>query len=751
MTAADDVAGLAGVTGITGAAGSSALSTYIPNQWLDLTDTKLPSKPHEVYELCRYLACTSPAHKTYVRNFSTLPVTEVLVRNAADTSDAVKKATGGNHAAGARQPGVIAIGGDDGATQWANYLDKTIKLRSFLKQFAATACMYSAAVALIQRPFVKQCTCPHCGTPNDLRPGSFQLVDGYLRAKVFSCDTPSCQKTFDAPIRDMIISHDKYRIKPVVLDMNCIRSLRNQFTGAVRLYYRIPDSEVEMIEYYARYDHEMFLGYRQEYLEAVLSPAGHALVTDGTGGRVMRLRDEEVFIWTSPFPSHGIHGLPIPDMVASFKETWLLRIYEKSSQATAAQGLNPLTILFPAPSPGGTTLWDNINVSNYMPVIADVVKRHSSDPNYRGVMPFPVGSHTVGGEGKALTVHQEIRATMEMICASLGCPVEFLFGGMSYSGSNVSIKQVLALLQEMQTGLKELAQWVSDHISIYCEEPGNYLLDMADLRIGDDLAFVGALSSMVSAGQLSMSRLHAELRINHEAEKKAIEDDIDFNNKIQKKRADLEAENQANIMKAQAQAQGRGAGIAALAELGQAVQNALAVRRDHDMITFLGADPNRMMQFLGPNAPELRRAQSMVERTMHAPVDPSMHGAGPQPVPPPTPAAEGGPLDLESRIAENVANFTLQGDGQEEEAVEENPEAAQEMTLEDLVASFSQIPVNRWEEAFAVAKNDAAIDPAILQELRSMLDGAKAQRQADMPEQRAGIRDPLLGGGGGGI
>jgi len=749
LSPSDDAAGLLGMGGTEGASGIGNLRTYVPNQWMDLTDTKLPSRPHEVYELCRYLAATSPAHKTYVRNFSTLPVTEILVQNMAATSAAVQDAGGGANSAVRRNAGVIAVGGDAAAMGWADYLDRKIKLRTFLKEFAASACMYSAAVALVQRPFVKQTKCTHCGARNDLRLGNFQLLEGYLSAKM-TCD--SCEKEYQGPIEDVIVEMDRFRIRPVVMDMNNIRSLRNQFTGQVRLYYVIPEDEARAIEQYALYDHEMFLQYRQEYHQAIFSPMHHAMITDGTNRSVLRLRDEELFLWRSPFPPNGVHGLPIPDMVASFKETWLLRIYEKSSQATAAQGLNPFTILFPAPPPGGESLFQHINVSNYMPVIADSVRRHAQDPNYRAVMPFPVGQLTIGGEGKALTVHQEIRATMEMICAALGCPVEFLFGGMSYSGSNVSIKQVLALLQEMQTGLKDLAQWVSDILCDYLQQPGSYLIDMADLRIGDDLAYIGALSSMVSAGQLSMSRLHSELRVNHEAEKLAMRADVDFNNEMQEKRAALEAENQAKIMTMQAQGQGRGAGVAALAEINQAAENALAVRGDSKLMNFLLSDPNRAIQFLGANSQEVREHQSMVERTMARPVDPSMHGMGPVPVPAPTPAAEGGgDMDIDSRIAQNVAAFSM---GEGEGVVEEEPddmmeERTPEEELERLMGLFQQIDPDRWEEAFAVASKAPDVDPSVLQELRAKLDMSKAQYQAAMPDTRAGVRDPRIGGGGG--
>jgi len=55
-------------------------------------------------------------------------------------------------------------------------------------------------------------------------------------------------------------------------------------------------------------------------------------------------------------------------------------------------------------------------------------------------MPLPVTQQTLGGDGRALMLSQEHRQWSEHIVAGMGVPIEFVFGGMQYSGSNVSMR-----------------------------------------------------------------------------------------------------------------------------------------------------------------------------------------------------------------------------------------------------------------------------------------------------------------------
>ena len=82
----------------------------------------------------------------------------------------------------------------------------------------------------------------------------------------------------------------------------------------------------------------------------------------------------------------------------------------------------------------------NANWSNVADNLAVQLQRSVRDPNYKVVSPVPVNVINVGGEGRALLLTAEIQQIQEEILAGMNVPREFIFGGMSYSGSSISLK-----------------------------------------------------------------------------------------------------------------------------------------------------------------------------------------------------------------------------------------------------------------------------------------------------------------------
>ena len=63
------------------------------------------------------------------------------------------------------------------------------------------------------------------------------------------------------------------------------------------------------------------------------------------------------------------------------------------------------------------------------------VATHNSDNAYIPILPLPIGQETIGGDGRALLLTQEIRVWSEHIVAGMGVPNEIIFGGLSYCQS----------------------------------------------------------------------------------------------------------------------------------------------------------------------------------------------------------------------------------------------------------------------------------------------------------------------------
>lgn len=113
-----------------------------------------------------------------------------------------------------------------------------------------------------------------------------------------------------------------------------------------------------------------------------------------------------------------------------------------SKNCIAQSFITPLRIIFPQAGSADSSPYSTTDLGNWRRRIETEIAKWRQDPGYISVMPLPVGNESIGGEGKALMLHQEMRAWSEQIVAGLHVPIEFVFGGLSYSGSNVSMRML---------------------------------------------------------------------------------------------------------------------------------------------------------------------------------------------------------------------------------------------------------------------------------------------------------------------
>jgi len=81
---------------------------------------------------------------------------------------------------------------------------------------------------------------------------------------------------------------------------------------------------------------------------------------------------------------------------------------------------------------GVATHNSSINLGDWKDQISEEIKRWRFDNNYIPILPLPIGNQTIGGNGRAMLLGQEIRVWSEHIVVGMGVPQELIFGGLSY-------------------------------------------------------------------------------------------------------------------------------------------------------------------------------------------------------------------------------------------------------------------------------------------------------------------------------
>ena len=154
-------------------------------------------------------------------------------------------------------------------------------------------------------------------------------------------------------------------------------------------------------------------------------------------------------------------------------------------------------------------------------------------PNYKIVSPVPVNVINVGGEGRNLLLTPEIEQIQNEILAGMNVPREFIFGGLSYSGSSISLRILenqfatyrLLLEDFVQNFLikgmaKARGEWLTED-----DNENLVTIKFAELKMQDDVQQKQLIVQLNSAGKCSNDYMWKAFGIDPEKMKSAIEEE----------------------------------------------------------------------------------------------------------------------------------------------------------------------------------------------------------------------------------
>jgi hypothetical protein len=199
-----------------------------------------------------------------------------------------------------------------------------------------------------------------------------------------------------------------------------------------------------------------------------------------------------------------------------------------------------------------------INLMEWRDHVATEIARWRYDNNYIPIMPIPLGNQTIGGDGRALLLTQEIQAWSEHIMSGLGVPREFLLGGMSYAGTNVSMR----MLENQFIGFilrhKQLANWVMKQVANFMGWP-EAEIRFKPFKMADDIQRKAYLFQLNQAQKVSDSTLLADADLDQTQEDEIMIKEtakrLEASKRQQLAMAEIQGEAQVVMAKAQAKAQ----------------------------------------------------------------------------------------------------------------------------------------------------------------------------------------------------
>ena len=207
------------------------------------------------------------------------------------------------------------------------------------------------------------------------------------------------------------------------LDLTRLKLDRDPKTGEKIYYYNIPPEIKHVIR--TQKPKEKFDKIPKIFKDAVAKKG------------LVKLKSEYVYHMQMPSES-GDDGLwATPPVLHAMKLILYSNVLRQAQEAIAYEHIVPRRIYFFEET---QSFAPGMDFADMAQEFATELKKQLDDPNYQVISPFPIQQIQHGGQGKALLLVPELEQLQETILAAMGCPREFVFGGVSYSGSTTSLR-----------------------------------------------------------------------------------------------------------------------------------------------------------------------------------------------------------------------------------------------------------------------------------------------------------------------
>ena len=441
--------------------GSSVQGVNYPSPFFDVAHTYLPTTVKQLFRWCRYYFLTNPLINATVFKLSEYPVTDIIIDH---DSPEVKKT-------------------------WTEYFQDHLRYRGFQIECGLDYHTYGNAMIGMGFPFKKYLYCGNCrysGLANKIRP--HWVFTNYA----FRLTCPGCGWVGDARAQD-IYFRNASGIKTIRWNPEDVEINYNDLSGEYTYFYTIP----------AVIRNDVVIG-RKEVVEGIPQVFIQALREQ----KGVIFSKDNFFHLRRPTLATQDRGWGIPLLLPVLKDTFYLQVMKKAQEAILLEHIVPLRVLFPQAGSGSADPYTSINLVDWRDHVAQEIARWRYDNNYIPILPLPIGQETIGGDGKALLLTSEIQQWSEQIMVGMGVPREFLIGGMSYAGTNVSMRMLENAFIGYIIRQLGLIRFVMKQVAAYMDWP-EVKLRFKPFKMADDIQRKAYEFQLNQAGKLSDTTLLA--------------------------------------------------------------------------------------------------------------------------------------------------------------------------------------------------------------------------------------------------
>lgn len=372
-------------------------------------------------------------------------------------------------------------------------LFEKINVRSILVRMGLDYFVLGNSYFSLSMPFKRLLHCPECGSAAALTEDTKFKVTS--RGYVLTC--PHCGKTVTPEIKDVATKNFK-DIHPILWDPLNMKVEYDEMFGTSDYFYSIP----------GQVSHDLEMGNKRAwslYPMQIIEAARAKQLFQLNSNKILHLKR-----WTHSSAYNKGYGQPLISPV--LKYLFHLLVLIRAQDALAIDQILPWTIISPS-SNGSIDPAGDINLNQFSSSLEMEYKQWKKNPMRKSIMPIPVNAQIVGAQGKALMLTNEIQEITNQILAGMSVPNEFVYGGLQWSGANVSMR----MLENQFINYRNMMQEVINYIVKECSINfgiAEIKVYMQPFKMADDVAQKDLLIRLSEGMIISKHTVMSEL-MNH--------------------------------------------------------------------------------------------------------------------------------------------------------------------------------------------------------------------------------------------
>lgn len=413
---------------------------------------------------------------------------------------------------------------------WKVLLSNTLQIKPFQMETNLDLVTYGNAFVTLHYPFARFLVCAQCKESTAWKSAQKKIDNLKIKMKCSRCSHDGEAKIRDVPFKS-VENIRLVRINPEFIDIKY-----NDASGRHTYLYSIPDKLKRQI---MAGDPDILEDTPAIYIEAIKQR------------KKIKLSNQNLFHLKRPTLAGKDMGWGMPLIARALKDLYYFYTLRRGQEAIINEHIVPFDVIFPQAS-GKYDPYVHSDLTSWKSEIQRQLAAKRKDPNYKAVLPFPVGFERIGGDGKALMLTPELDFLSKTIIGSAGIPQEFVFGGsMQWSGSSISLRTLENDFLHHRSQLLQMTIWLVERLRVYLGMPAPKTIKFSDFKMADDMQKLQMLQNMAQAEKLDWDTLLKEMGYDPNIVRKKIEEQKLFEAKMSEISAVRQAESQSKAQQVQ--------------------------------------------------------------------------------------------------------------------------------------------------------------------------------------------------------